>query len=301
MHTCHTTSRKARLSLTCSPLALIAAVTVGLALLSTDAMAEEGTISSDGVAIHFADEGAGETVVFLHSFAGSSKLWPASGLMPLDGFRTIAIDARGHGDSGKPESVDAYGMEMIEDVVAVMDARGVASAHVVGYSMGAETALKLAVTHPDRVSSLVVAGSGWSGEEEAGLYGFIAGALSEVDSFGDFMAAMSPPEEELPPEAAEAMGALIAAHGMDPAQAAAPLAAVSASLSEIISLDTTELATIEVPVLGIAGSEDPESGNVAKLAEALPEFTFVSIEGADHLAAPLTPEFAAAVTSFLGD
>ena len=242
---------------------------LSLAALSTPVLAETGEIQSAGVPIHFIDEGEGETVVYLHGFAGSSDLWSAVGLLPLDGFRTIAFDARGHGQSGKPDDQSAYGTELVEDVIRLMDARGVEQAHIVGYSMGAETALKLATEHHDRVLSVVAAGSGWSTEAEVQTYGFVASALSEAATFGDFMVAMAPPGEELSPEMQAAMGEL-AVHGIDPGQPAAPLAAVAASLPEIIGLDSASLATITVPVLGIAGENDPERPNVEALAEGLP-------------------------------
>jgi len=281
-------------------LAIIAPLALSL-LLPATALAEQGTISSNGVQIHFVDEGEGETVVFLHGFAGSSDMWPAIGLTPMPNFRTIALDARGHGNSGKPDDASAYGLTMVDDVVAVMEARGVAKAHFVGYSMGAETALKLAVIHPDRVASLVIAGSGWSGDAEAEAYGFVSGALAQTETFGSFIAAMAPADQDMPPEAQAAMLQLLGAHGIDPEQPARPLAAVAAALPEIIDIDAVKLSGITMPVLGLAGSDDPEHDNVARLAAPLPNFTFVRIEGADHLMAPLSPDFSSAVIDFLGN
>ncbi|WP_417310426.1 alpha/beta fold hydrolase [Devosia sp.] len=278
-----------------------AAVALPLSLMTSVAAAETGQFNSGGVPIHFTDEGAGETVIFLHGFAGSSAMWPAIGLMPLEGFRTIAFDARGHGKSGKPTDATAYGTELVDDVIRLMDERGVDAAHVVGYSMGAETALALAVEHGDRVLSVIAGGSGWSGKEEAQSYGFIATALAQSDSFGAFMAAMAPPEQELAPEAEAAMMELLAAHGIDPGQQAAPLAGVAAGLPEIISLEASALQAISAPVLGMTGENDPERANIEALAEALPVVTITVVPGADHLSAPVTPEFVSAVTDFLND
>ena len=267
-------------------------------VLPTGGLAETGTLDAAGVPLHYSDHGTGEAVVFLHAFAGSSDLWTSAGLVPLDGFRTIAFDARGHGRSGKPEGPEAYGDEMVADVIRVMDARDVAAAHIVGYSMGAETALSLVTRHPDRVLSVVAAGSGWSGAAEAEVYGFVAAALEGSGTFGDFMAAVAPATELT--EDQEAAGvALLQAHGISARQPAAPLAAVAAALPELLSLEAGALAAIEVPVLGIAGETDPEAANVAALAEVVPGFVFLQIDGADHLGAPLSEDFAAAVTEFL--
>ncbi len=266
---------------------------------AAQASSETGSFDSAGVPLHYTDQGEGEAVIYLHGFAGSSDMWSAVGLLPLEGFRTVSYDARGHGISGKPLDASAYGEELVEDVIRLMDDRGIEAAHLVGYSMGAETALALVTAYPDRVLSVVAAGSGWSGEEEAQAYGFIAGALAEADTFADFMGAMSPPGEELPPEAAEMMMQLLGAHGIDPMQDAAPLAVLSAALPEIISIEASQLATVSVPVLGIAGAEDPERANVEALAEVVSDFEVLVIDGADHLTAPVSPEFAAAITSFL--
>lgn len=263
--------------------------------------AQEGTFVSGGVPLHYTDEGTGPAVLMLHAFAGSSALWQSNGMMALEAMRTIAFDARGHGESGKPATPDAYGVAMIDDILRLMDARGVAQAHIVGYSMGAETALKFAVEHPERVLSLVVAGSGWSGEEEAQTYGFVSDALNGVATFGDFMAAMSAGDasEEMSEEEQMAGFAMLAAHGISPGQDAAPLAAAAGSMNDLIGMDAEALAALPFPVLGIAGETDEERDNVEQLAEAIGDFTFVMIPDADHLSAPLTPLFTETVSGFL--
>lgn len=283
------------------PLMLAGPLAAALAVFSPVVMAETGTFDSAGVPIHFVDEGTGEAVIFLHGFAGSSSMWSAVGLLPLEDFRTIAFDARGHGESGKPESADAYGEELVNDVIRLMDERSLAQAHIVGYSMGAETALRFAAEHPDRVLSVVAAGSGWSGEVEAESYGFIGAALAETDTFGGFMADMSPPDEEMSEEMAAAMMGLLGAHGIDPMQPAAALSAIASSMFKIISLEAGELAEITVPVLGIAGENDPERPNVEALAEVFPEMTIVIVPEADHLTAPLTPVFVETIRAFLAE
>lgn len=283
-----------RLSLT---LTLAPAVT--LASLPVATLADPGSFTRDGVEIHFTDEGTGPAVVFLHAFAGSSALWTAAGLAPLEGRRTITYDARGHGASDKPTDSGAYGDEMVDDLAALLADRGIAAAHIVGYSMGAETALAFAAAHPDRVLSLTVAGSGWSGEEQAGTYGYVAEALSGAATFGEFMAAVAPEGAALTAEEQAGMMALLAGHGIDPGQEAAPLAAVAASMPEIIDLNAEDLARFDFPVLGLAGAADEERGAVERLAEAVAGFRFVTIAGADHLMAPLTPVFTETVTGFL--
>lgn len=271
-----------------------------LATVPLTAIAEDGSFLSDGVPIHFIDAGEGPAVIYLHSFAGSAKMWENIGLMPLDGFRTIAFDARGHGTSGKPDGPDAYGAEIAEDILRLMNARGVEKAHIVGYSMGAETALKFTTEHPDKVLSLVVAGSGWSGEAQAQVYGFVSQVLSGADTFGDFMSAVTPPDAPAltAEQQRQALGQL-QAHGIDFDQPTAPLAAVSGAMTGLIGLEESELAEISLPVLGLAGEADEERGAVERLGEVVPDFRFVMIPAADHLAAPTTEIFRKSVLGFL--
>jgi alpha-beta hydrolase superfamily lysophospholipase len=119
---------------------------------------------SGGVKIHYAVEGEGEPVILIHGLYSSGRVnWDLPGTTRLlaEKYRVIRLDCRGHGKSDKPAAEDAYGTNMVEDVVRLMNHLGVKKARLVGYSMGAMIAMKLAVTHPDHVSQLVLCGMGW--------------------------------------------------------------------------------------------------------------------------------------------
>jgi len=92
-------------------------------------------IEGDGVTLAVLDEGAGPAVLLLHGFPDSSRLWrnqvPA---LVAAGFRAIAPDLRGNGESERPEAVDDYSIiRSLADVVAILDALGIERAHVVGH------------------------------------------------------------------------------------------------------------------------------------------------------------------------
>src|SRR5262249_43916404 len=111
------------------------------------------------------DAGDGPAVLLLHGWPDSRRLWrdqlPA---LHAAGFRTIAPDLRGFGDSAKPTGVEAYALRLIVgDVVGIMDALGVASAHVVGHDWGAAVAWALAAFAPERVERLVALSVGHPG------------------------------------------------------------------------------------------------------------------------------------------
>src|SRR5919109_4742115 len=99
------------------------------------------TVVSAGVPIHYEISGAGRPMVLVHGFASSAQQnWNATGwidfLVALER-QVIALDCRGHGQSGKPYDPAAYaGSAMPDDVIAVMDALGIQSAEIMGYSMG---------------------------------------------------------------------------------------------------------------------------------------------------------------------
>lgn len=102
------------------------------------------------------DEGDGPAVVLLHGFPDSHALWRNQVPPLLDaGYRVIAPDLRGFGESSKPQGVESYGMlDLVGDVMGILDAVGVDKAHVVGHDWGAALAWVFAAFVPDRVDHL---------------------------------------------------------------------------------------------------------------------------------------------------
>ena len=116
------------------------------------------TRASDGTRIHYDVFGrrGGEPVLMLQGLGADSKGWLLQRGAIARRYKGIAVDNRGVGRSDRPAG--PYDLaEMAGDAVAVLDAAGVESAHVMGASMGGILAQILAVTHPERVRSLVLA------------------------------------------------------------------------------------------------------------------------------------------------
>jgi pimeloyl-ACP methyl ester carboxylesterase len=92
-----------------------------------------------GVKIYFEMEGEGPPLVLAYGLTGGLNCWRAIGIVDLlrNDFQLILFDARGHGRSDKPHEPAAYGLQMADDVVAVLDDVRVSRAHYFGYSMGA--------------------------------------------------------------------------------------------------------------------------------------------------------------------
>jgi pimeloyl-ACP methyl ester carboxylesterase len=103
------------------------------------------------------DEGEGPAVLLLHGFPDSHALWRNQVPALVDaGYRAIAPDLRGFGESSKPAEAERYGLlEIAGDVLGIMDSLGVERAHVVGHDWGAALAWAMAAFVQDRVDHLV--------------------------------------------------------------------------------------------------------------------------------------------------
>ena len=98
----------------------------------------------------------GPPVVLLHGFPQTSASWQAtSRLLAAEGLRTIALDQRGYSPGARPTEVSEYHVDrLVEDVVGLLDALHLPSAHLVGHDWGAIVAWHAAVAHPDRFRTL---------------------------------------------------------------------------------------------------------------------------------------------------
>ena len=122
-------------------------------------MAEQSTalgVHSGGVTLSGDDAGAGPAVVLLHGLTATRRyVVMGSRLLERSGHRVLAYDARGHGLSAAAPERTAYGYEhLAADLQAVLDAVGLERVILAGASMGAHTAARFALAHPERVHAL---------------------------------------------------------------------------------------------------------------------------------------------------
>jgi pimeloyl-ACP methyl ester carboxylesterase len=112
-----------------------------------------------GVDLYYESHGRAEPLIFVPSTAYSGDVWKPSQMSLAESLNIIFHDPRGCGRSVADQQV--YTIEqMALDIVALMDHLRLASAHLIGHSMGGRIALSLAQNFPGKVKSLIMAASG---------------------------------------------------------------------------------------------------------------------------------------------
>ena len=240
---------------------LTATAVLFLFIAPLSATAEHVYYDSDGVEIAYRVDGdSGSPVLLIHGYTANGDLnWRLPGVVSdlARDHRVIVIDNRGHGKSEKPERAEAYGVEMVNDAVRLLDHLGIDSAHWVGYSMGGMITLKAMALYPSRVRSAVIGGMGWTraGEETRKRY----------------------------------------ENGSSRRSSHPALEACYRRFWEL-GLTEAELRAITVPFSLVVGSEDGLlRSSVEPLREVRPEIPLVVIEGANHAGAVLKRDFREAV------
>jgi pimeloyl-ACP methyl ester carboxylesterase len=254
-----------------------------------------------GVKIHYIEEGSGEPVILLHGNGGSVKEWTDSGLLQrlVPDFRVIAMDARGHGLSDKPHDPKAYGREMSLDVLRLMDHLGIRRAHVVGYSMGAQTVAHLIVIAPERFASAVMGGAPgrfyWTEKEIAEAERNATERERDCISRGmiEARAAVGAPpmsDEEFKRRSA----ACFASQSFDRfALAAVGRGQVTQTITR------AQACAVTVPTLAVVGTLDGYLPHFRELAACRAGIQLLVIAGASHGTAGRSPEFLDTTRAFL--
>jgi pimeloyl-ACP methyl ester carboxylesterase len=197
------------------------------------------------------------------------------------GYRVIAMDCRGHGQSGKPRDAGQYGLEMVRDVVRLLDHLNLERAHVVGYSVGGASASQLLVRHPDRLQTVTLLGSGWEGEDLGALtsqFEELAEGFARGDASALIRAATSSDQDGPTDDEVAALNASLFARN-DPQV----LAAVARGLPPLFEISGDSLRVATLPVLAIIGEHDDNNLEAVKrMAGVVPGLEVVEIPGASH-------------------
>jgi len=246
---------------------------------------------SGGVRIAYDDVGKGAPIVLLHGFSASRRLnWKLPGwydTLTEAGFRVIAFDARGHGQSDKPSDVESYRPEGIAgDAIRLMDHLGIRKASLLGYSMGGRNAAWLLANYPQRFDAVVIGGTGLNllATEEARRWAARGYALTADNEKTESLAipAMVPLYHRVTRRGGR-MGALAAC-----------------LLGAFPNMRAKDFARVGTPALVVCGSRDTLAGSPVPLAASIPGARAVLVPGRTHLSAVADPFFKGAVIGFLG-
>ena len=239
--------------------------------------------SFDGVSLAVHRLGQGRPVLLLHGlFSSAGVNWIKFGhaqALADAGFEAIMPDLRAHGQSDVPREADAYPPDvLVKDALALVDALGLGSFDLAGFSLGARTAVQavLAGSTPRR---LVLGGMGIEG-----LGQWVRRSAFFIDAIDRF--------DEI-------------RHG-DPAYFAKSFMRtmkvdrVAARLLLQSVQDTPEggLAHVSMPTLVVCGKDDHDNGSAPALAGILPDATYAEVPGT-HMTSVTEPAFGEAIARFL--
>ena len=115
------------------------------------------TIEANGIRIHVAEAGQGPLVVLCHGFPESWHSWRHQlAALSEAGYRAVAPDMRGYGQTDKPEEIDKYTLlHLVGDMVGLVGALNERSAVIIGHDWGAPVAWHAALMRPDIFRAVV--------------------------------------------------------------------------------------------------------------------------------------------------
>lgn len=244
------------------------------------------TFDSDGVGIAYRDEGEGEPVFLVHGFASNSYTnWVFPGwfkTLTEVGYRVIAHDNRGHGNSEKLYEPELYQSPiMAEDVRRLMDHLSIKSAYVMGYSMGTRITAFLCLNHPDRVKAAIFGGLGM------GLVDGVPGSREIGDGLS-----IDDPSTLTDPQAI----AFRAFADQTKSDRHALAACIRESRSRI---SAEQVRQIHQPALVAVGTTDDIAGDLTGLVSLLPKGEAWPIPKRNHMLAVGDKVYKAGVLDFL--
>lgn len=240
--------------------------------------------SFDGVSIAVAEMGEGRPTLLLHGYLASAELnWIQPGIAEaiLPGRRLILPDLRAHGGSEALTDAAAYPADVLAlDQEALIERLGLSDYDLVGYSLGARTAVRLMVRGA-RPRRCVLGGMGDSG---------VVDPVSRARNFEDWL---RNGEAAADPEAGRRVQGMLTERGLS-------LDAMLGVLLSFVPTPPEALAAIDVPTLVVSGARDEDNGSTEALAALLPRARALRTPG-NHLSAVGKPELAAAIRAFLDE
>ena len=263
-----------------------------------------------GVELHYVEAGHGEPLILLHGGQGDYRAWAPQLAALSSEFRVISYSRRYHYPNHNPLTATNHSAYVeAEDLAAVIKTLRLGRVHLVGTSIGAATALVLALQHPDMVRSLVLA--------EPPIHGWIRDSAATAAVYQAFMATVQEPAARAfrKGDDAAAMKAFIDGFAgtalfdqLTPdvkatiMQNALAMKALALSIDPFPDVSKSRVSRLRMPILIITGANTIVIHRMVneELIRLLPRAQTVTIPNAGHGSPRENPEaFNVAVRRFL--
>lgn len=249
----------------------------------------------DGTKFHYLEMGKGTPVILIHGSGGTALNWMANGLgvSLAKTNRVFAIDMRGHGQTVGPDGKRQQRTPNMDlDVLAFMDAMGIKTAHIGGFSMGGSITSQIMARAPER---FITAHFGGSGVREVPDSEFAKMIPPERPGTAPLDAEARKRYEAR--QAAEAAKAGVSNGTTDPSQLS------SQPVPAAVPRPPLDLTKMNFPILAVVGEFDQPYARTHRLWREAPNFQRVILRNRGHLSsymAGLTPElYRDALTDFI--
>jgi len=249
------------------------------------------TARINGIDLYYEEHGdsAADPVLLIMGFTMNAGAWIAQIPALAERYHVIAFDNRGAGRTSQPDGPYTT-RQMADDAAGLLDHLGIASAHVVGASMGGMIAQEFAVNYPERVRSLVLACTTPGGPRSAGYQAMMdaGGEALEAESLEALMTPERLQESMLlafTPEYMASPGPAFQQMAVTTLQFPQTLEGMKGQLMGIRAHDTFDrLSRITAPTLVMAGTEDTlvDAANSPLLAERIPNAELHMFPGLRH-------------------
>ncbi len=253
-------------------------------LLPALAQAGQGAYATlDGHKVYYTDQGRGEpTLVLIHGWLGNHKFWKEQIPALSKNHRVIALDMIGCGKSDAPQV--AYTQELLaRSVLAVMDQAKVTDAVLMGHSMGAAVARRVALEHPERVRAFISMDGAVARppQDQAGREKWLAQAAAFADQFQgpDGQQKVGPGFDAMQNKATpQAVREWVKAQAL-----ATPWHVGRSSMAEFVRPENWDMQPSKVPALAICaqGPHTPP-GYDKQLRILFPNLSYHTVSGVGH-------------------
>ncbi len=217
--------------------------------------------------LFYTEHGSGKPLILLHGNGEDGSYFKNQIPFFQKNYRVIAVDTRGHGKSPRGTASMTLS-QFVSDLEGFMNDLAIASAHILGFSDGANIALLFALAHPSRVSALVLNGGN--------LFPMGLTEQTRLEIEGEYQEALAANDKRQ----LELLRLMIDEPAIEP----------------------SSLSALKMPVLVVAGTDDMiEENHTRLIASSIPNATLSFIEGSHFVAAENPDAFNHVVDEFFNN